>query len=69
MGRGYWLPPNHEELVASDGFYIEADRVYGDDISTGWDSFLKTLCRKLKFKDNTFQEVSGIVTLVRLLHS
>lgn len=57
MGRGYWLPPNHAELVASDGFYIEADRVYGDDISTGWDSFLKTLCRKLKFKDNTFQEV------------
>lgn len=57
MGRGYWLPPNHDELVASDGFYIEADRVYGDDISTGWDNFLKMLCRKLKFKDNTFQEV------------
>ena len=57
MGRGYWLPPNHAELVASDGFYIEAGKVYGDDISTGWDSLLKTLCRKLKIKDNTFQEV------------
>ena len=57
MGRGYWLPPNYEELAASDGFYVEADRVYGADIATGWESFLETVCRKLKIKDYTFQTI------------
>ena len=57
MGRGYWLPPNHSELVASDGFYVECDAVYGDDLEAGWDSLLNTVCRKLKIKDSTFQKV------------
>ena len=57
MGRGYWLPPNHENLVASDGFYVECDRVYGADIDAGWENFLKAVCRKLKIKDHTFQKV------------
>lgn len=57
MGRGYWLPPNHEALVASDGFYVECDSVYGADIDAGWESFLEVLCRKLKIKENTFQQV------------
>ena len=57
MGRGYWLPPNHEELVASDGFYVESDCVYGADLAAGWEAFLQTVCKKMKFKDNTFQKV------------
>ena len=28
MGRGYWLPPAHENLAACDGFYVEAYRPY-----------------------------------------
>lgn len=57
MGRGYWVPPNHEQLVASDGFYVEAGSVYGGDISAGWEKFLEVFCRKLKIKDGTFRKV------------
>lgn len=57
MGRGYWLPPNHADLVESDGFYIEADSVYGNDIDTGWENFLTQVCNKLKIKEVTFKKV------------
>lgn len=57
MGRGYWVPPNHEQLVASDGFYVEAGSVYGSDISSGWEQFLETACRKMKIKDSTLRKV------------
>lgn len=57
MGRGYWLPPNHKALVASDGFYVESDAVYGDDLAVGWEIFLDGVCRKLKIRERTFQKV------------
>lgn len=28
MGRGYWLPPQHDKLTASDGFYVDSSAVY-----------------------------------------
>ena len=31
MGRGYWLPPQHDNLTASDGFYVDSSAVYGSD--------------------------------------
>ena len=33
MGRGYWLPPQHDNLTASDGFYIDSSAVYADGIN------------------------------------
>lgn len=56
MGRGYWLPPNHDNLIASDGFYIESSAVYGNDISAGWDRLLDSVSKKMMFKERTFNK-------------
>ena len=44
MGRGYWLPPSAENLVACDGFYIDAAAIYTTDPYEDWEKFLNTLC-------------------------
>ncbi len=56
MVRGYWLPPRHDELVASDGFYVDSSAVYADDISAGWDRLLESLSKRLIFKEKTFHK-------------
>ena len=56
MGRGYWLPPGHDKLVASDGFYIDSSAVYENDISAGWNKLLDTVSKRLIFKEKTFNK-------------
>lgn len=56
MGRGYWLPPRHEQLTASDGYYIDSSAVYGDDISAGWDKLLESVSKRLMFKEKSFNK-------------
>lgn len=57
MGRGYWLPPQHDELAASDGFFLDGKAVYTDEPNADWEKFLESLCRKLTFQDNTFKKL------------
>lgn len=54
MGRGYWLPPRKEHLTAYDGFYLDSNTVYGNDISAGWDKLLHSLSIKLMYKEKSF---------------
>ena len=56
MGRGYWLPPQHDNLTASDGFYVDSSAVYGSDISAGWDKLLDSVSKRLIFKEKTFNK-------------
>lgn len=56
MGRGYWLPPNNDELTASDGFFIDGSAVYTDNSTADWENFLENLCKKLIFQEKTFQK-------------
>lgn len=56
MGRGYWLPPRHDKLIASDGFYVDSSAVYDTDISAGWDKLLDNVSKSLMFKDKTFNK-------------
>ena len=56
MGRGYWLPPQHDNLTASDGFYIDSSAVYADGISAGWNKLLDSVSEKLIFKEKTFDK-------------
>ena len=56
MGRGYWLPPQHDKLTASDGFYIDSSAVYENDISAGWNKLLNNVTKKLIFKEKTFNK-------------
>lgn len=57
MGRGYWLPPCQELLIASDGFYVDSSAVYGDDISAGWDRLLDSVSKRLIFKEKTLNRI------------
>ena len=57
MGRGYWLPPSAENLVACDGFYIDAAAIYTTDPYGDWGKFLNTLCVKLSYREKTLQRI------------
>lgn len=57
MGRGYWLPPQHDELAASDGFFLDGKAVYTDEPNADWEKFLESLCRKLTFQEKTFKKL------------
>lgn len=57
MGRGYWLPPQSETLIAYDGFYIDSDAVYKDDAAADWETFLETVGRRLVIKERTLQRL------------
>ncbi len=57
MGLGYWLPPQHEELAAFDGFFIDGKAVYTDEPNADWEKFLESLFKKLNFRDNTLQKM------------
>ena len=57
MGRGYWLPPSAENLVACDGFYIDAAAIYTTDPYEDWEKFLNTLCVKLSYREKTLQRI------------
>lgn len=48
MGRGYWYPPNGENLAACDGFLIDSRAVYKTEIENDWNAFLNTVCEGLK---------------------
>lgn len=56
MGRGYWLPPDHEMLAAFDGFYVDSSAVYTDSISAGWERFLDQLSKVLMLKERSFKK-------------
>lgn len=56
MGRGYWLPPSCETLIAYDGFYIDSNAVYTDSLELGWNDFINTLCKKMSFYDKTLEK-------------
>lgn len=57
MERGYWLPPNAENLAACDGFYIVGDAVYATGIDEGWNKLLDDVSFKLKAKETTFRNI------------
>lgn len=58
MGHGYWLPPEHEKLPAFDGFFVDSEAVYtGADITSDWNSFLDTICSKIKHIDSTLKKI------------
>ena len=48
MGRGYWYPPNGENLAACDGFLIDSRAVYKTEIENDWNAFLNTVCEGMK---------------------
>lgn len=55
MGRGYWLPPQSENLPACDGFYIDSQAAY-DDSSGDWEIFLDKLCNKIQLGERTLEK-------------
>lgn len=57
MGRGYWLPPQSENLAACDGFYIDTKAVYIKDPDTDWPDFLDALSRQMIIKERTLRKV------------
>lgn len=57
MGRGYWLPPQHDELVAFDGFFIDGKAVYTGEPNADWEKFLDSLFKKLNFQEKNLQKV------------
>lgn len=57
MGRGYWLPPAHENLAACDGFYVEAEAIYTSDPYDDWEKFINTLSAKLSYRENTLKKI------------
>ena len=46
MGRGYWLPPSHENLAAYDGFYIDSNAVNKENQDHQRQKMLHKLCEK-----------------------
>lgn len=59
MGRGYWIPENHDRLAACDGFYIDSRAAYAKGITEGWERFLDRLSKRLCFRERTFRRVCG----------
>lgn len=57
MGRGYWLPPAHENLFAYDGFYIDSNAVYKENPDQGWENLLYKLCVKMAYREKTLRKV------------
>lgn len=57
MGRGYWLPPQSENLAACDGFYIDSSAVYGNDQNAGWTEFLEKFSRRMIVKERTLRKI------------
>lgn len=63
MGRGYWYPPNGENLAACDGFFIDAQAVYQKEIENDWNAFLSTVCEGMRRKDPNLQTVKNWETV------
>lgn len=57
MGRGYWLPPQSENLVAFDGFYVNSNAVYKADPDVDWQLFLERVGRRMLVKERSFCKV------------
>lgn len=57
MGRGYWLPPSHENLAAYDGFYIDSNAVYKENPDQDWEIMLHKLCVKMAYREKTLRKV------------
>lgn len=57
MGRGYWLPPAHENLPAYDGFYIASSAVYKQNPDQDWEDLLNKLCTKMAYHEKTLQRI------------
>lgn len=56
MGRGYWLPPSHKNLVAYDGFYIDSNAVYKENPDKDWENLLNLLCVKMAYREKTLRK-------------
>lgn len=57
MGRGYWLPPQSENLAACDGFYVDSKAVYTMNPDAEWEAFLEKLAQRLIEKEHTLRKV------------
>lgn len=57
MGRGYWLPPAHENLPAYDGFYIDSNAVYKENLDQDWENLLNKLCIKMAYHEKTLRRI------------
>ena len=55
MARGYWLPPNSENLIAYEGFYVSSDALNIQDTEIRWNVFLEQVSNELQHKENSFK--------------
>ena len=55
MGRGYWLPPNCENLLDYEGFYVSLDALNIQDTESCWNTFLEQVSNKLQHKENSLK--------------
>lgn len=55
MARGYWQPPNCENLIACDGYFVDANAIPEMDEEKSWDSFLELVSKALLQKENTLK--------------
>ena len=56
MGRGYWYPPNAENLKACDGFFIDSRAVYNGAIEEDWKNFVTVVCNGMRERNPQLAE-------------
>lgn len=62
MGRGLWLPPNKDSLVAFEGFFVEKNAVTNDEDMDDSTKFLEQVKAELKKLEPTLTEKCAWVT-------
>ena len=55
MARGYWQPPNSENLIACEGYYIPFKALNIQDTEIRWNSFLEQVSNELQHKENSLK--------------
>ena len=55
MPRGYWQPPNSENLIACEGYYIPFKALNIQDTEIRWNSFLEQVSNELQHKENSLK--------------
>lgn len=55
MARGYWQPPNSENLIACEGYYIPFNALNIEDTEMRWNSFLEQVSNELQHKENSLK--------------
>ena len=48
MARGYWQPPNSENLIACEGFYVSLEALKVEDTEIRWNKFLEQVSNELQ---------------------